>query len=66
MINYKVVFSIAELDGGLTDQAILVADRRDGKPLGATVGPLQIVVPYEKRAGRWIRQVIRLELREAK
>lgn len=51
---------------GKTDQIIRLADRRDGKPLGAGAGPLQIVVPHEKRAGRWIRQVSRLEIRQAK
>ena len=64
--HYQVIFSIAELDAGFTDQIILLADRRDGKPLGAGAGPLQIVVPHEKRAGRWIRQVNRLEVRQAK
>ena len=64
--RYQVIFSIAELDAGFTDQIILLADRRDGKPLGAGAGPLQIVVPHEKRAGRWIRQVNRLEIRQAK
>lgn len=64
--NYQVIFAIAELDGGFTDQVILLADRRDGKPLDAKAGPLQIVVPHEKRAGRWIRQVNRLEIRQAK
>ena len=63
--RYQVVFSIAELDAGFTDQIILLADRRDGKPLVAGTGPLQIVVPHEKRAGRWIRQVTRLEIRQA-
>lgn len=64
--NYQVIFSIAELDAGFTDHIILLADRRDGKPLDTKAGPLQIVVPHEKRAGRWIRQVNRLEVRHAK
>lgn len=64
--SHKVIFSIAELDAGFTDQIILLADRRDGKPLDANAGPLQIVVPHEKRAGRWIRQVNRREVRQAK
>ncbi len=64
--HYQVIFSIAELDAGFTDQIILLADRRDGNPLAAGTGPLQIVVPHDKRAGRWIRQVNRLEIRQAK
>ena len=64
--NYQVTFSIAELDAGFTDQIILLADRRNGKPLDGNAGPLQIVVPHDKRAGRWIRQINRLEVRPAK
>lgn len=55
--GYRVVFSLAELDGAFTDRVVLLADKRDGKPLSAEEGPLRIVVPGEKRAGRWVRQV---------
>jgi hypothetical protein len=62
--GYRAVYAIAELDAGFTDQIILLADRRDGKPLLPDTGPLQIVVPNDKRAARWIRQVNRLEIRQ--
>jgi hypothetical protein len=61
-----VVYAIAELDAGFTDQIILLADRRDGKPLLPDTGPWQIIVPNDKRAARWIRQVNRIEVRELK
>jgi hypothetical protein len=64
--GYAVVFSIAELDSGFTDEVVLLADVRDGRRLLADVGPLQMVTPHEKRAGRWIRQVSKIEVREAK
>jgi hypothetical protein len=64
--GYAVVFSIAELDSGFTDEIVLLADVRDGKRLVADAGPLQIVTPHEKRGGRWIRQVSKIEIREAK
>jgi hypothetical protein len=64
--GYRVVYAIAELDAGFTDQVILLADRRDGKPLLPDTGPLQIIVPNDKRAARWIRQVNKIELRDVK
>lgn len=64
--GYRVVYAIAELDAGFTDQIILLADRRDGKPLLPDTGPWQIIVPDDKRAARWIRQVNRIEVRELK
>lgn len=64
--GYQVAFAIAEVDAGFTDQVILVADRRNGQPLLPDTGPLQIVVPLDKRAGRWVRQVTKLEVRDVK
>ena len=64
--GYAVVFSIAELDAGFTDEIVLIADVRDGQRLVSEAGPLQIVVPHDKRATRGIRQVTKIEVREAK
>ena len=47
---------------GFTDRVILLADRRDGKPLSAREGPFQVIVPGEKKHARWVRQVIRLKV----
>ena len=64
--GYKAVFAIAELDASFTDGVVMIADRRDGKRLDEKTGPLQIVTPDEKRAGRWMRQLVKLEVRQAK
>jgi hypothetical protein len=64
--GYRAVYAIAELDAGFTDQMILLADRRDGKPLLPDTGPWQIVVPNDKRAARWVRQVNKIEVRDLK
>jgi hypothetical protein len=61
--GYQVAYAIAELDAAFNDHTILVVDRRDGKPLLPDSGPLQIVVPQDKRAARWIRQLTRLEVK---
>lgn len=55
--KYQVVFALPELDALFTDRVILLADMCDGKALPATHGPLQVIVPDEKRHGRWVRQV---------
>jgi DMSO/TMAO reductase YedYZ molybdopterin-dependent catalytic subunit len=53
--GYRVVFSLAELDSGILDSEVMVADTMDGAPLGANQGPLRIVAPHEKRPARWVR-----------
>lgn len=64
--GYRVAYAIAEVDAAFTSQVILVADRRDGRPLLPDTGPLQIVVPLDKRPARWVRQVSKIEVRDVK
>jgi DMSO/TMAO reductase YedYZ molybdopterin-dependent catalytic subunit len=63
--GYRAVFALPEIDPACTDRTILLADRRDGKPLTAKEGPLRIVVPGEKRHSRWVRQVLTLKIGRA-
>lgn len=63
--GYRAVFALPELDHAFTDRIVLIADRRDGKPLAEKEGPLRIVVPDEKRQARWVRQVVSLTIRRA-
>ena len=63
--GYRVVFSLAELDPSFTDKVVMLAHRRDGKPLGESEGPLRVIVPNEKRHGRWIRMVKSMTVRLA-
>ena len=60
--GYKVVFALAELDPAFAAREIILADRRDGKPLDAHEGPFRIVAPGDKRPARWIRQVTTLKV----
>ena len=60
--GYQVLFSLAEFDPAFSDRVILLADRRDGKPLDNREGPLRIIVPGDKRHARWIRGVDTLEV----
>jgi len=55
--GYRVVFSIAELDSGIVDSDVIVADTMDGAAIPAKVGPLRLVAPKEKRPARWVRML---------
>ncbi|HJU37981.1 MAG TPA: molybdopterin-dependent oxidoreductase [Tahibacter sp.] len=63
--GYRVVFSLAEFDAAFGATRAILADTRDGKPLDAHEGPFRLIVPDEKRPGRWVRQVDRVELHSA-
>jgi hypothetical protein len=59
--GYSVVVSIAELDPGIHDGQILVADARDGQPLG-DMGPFRLIVSEDKRPARWVRNLVSISL----
>jgi DMSO/TMAO reductase YedYZ molybdopterin-dependent catalytic subunit len=63
--GYRAVFALAELDPAFTDRLVLLADRRDGQPMTKPQGPLRIVVPGEKRHGRWVRMVETISIQRA-
>jgi hypothetical protein len=58
--GYRVVFALPEIDPDFTDHVVLLADRKDGKPLDAKEGPYRLVVSHDKRHSRWVRQVNRV------
>lgn len=60
--GYKVSFALAELDPAFATREIILADKRDGKPLDAKEGPFRIVALGDKRPARWIRQVTELKV----
>jgi len=55
--GYRVVFSLAELDSGILESEVIVADTVDGAPLSPQQGPFRLVAPHEKRPARWIRML---------
>jgi hypothetical protein len=57
--GYKVVVALAEF---FYPREIILADKRDGKPLDAKEGPFRIVVPGDKRPARWARQITTLKV----
>jgi hypothetical protein len=63
--GYHVLFTLPELDASYTDHVVLIADQRDGAPLAAAEGPYRLIVPFEKRDARWVRQVTGVDLQNA-
>ncbi len=60
--GYQVVFGTGELDPGLGGAKILVADKRDGKPLFEYQGPIRLVVPADKEGARSVRMLDKLQV----
>jgi hypothetical protein len=62
--GYSVVLSIAEVDPSFQEGQVLVADTRDGKPLGKN-GPFQLIVSNDKRPARWVHNLESITLQRA-
>jgi hypothetical protein len=61
--GYKVAFGVAEFDPAFTDRVAVLADRRNGAALATNEAPFQLVLSGEKRAARWVRQVVSIDIR---
>jgi hypothetical protein len=64
--GYRVIYALPEFDPDFTDRVIILADRRDGHPIGPREGPFRLVAPDEKRHARWVREVTALDVEEAR
>ena len=64
--GYHAVYSLTELDPDFADKVVILADKKDGKPLDAKNGTYQVIASGEKKHARWVRQVTALYVRLAK
>jgi DMSO/TMAO reductase YedYZ molybdopterin-dependent catalytic subunit len=60
--GYRVVFTLAEVAPEFANEPILVADKRDGKPLFEYQGPFRLVCPNDKAGARSVRMLETLEI----
>lgn len=60
--GYQVTFTLGELDPQFGNETILVADKRDGKPLNEKQGPLRLVCPNDKEGARSVRMIEKLQV----
>lgn len=63
--GYTVALSLAEVDPSFHAGQVIVADARDGKPLGDR-GPFQLIVSDDKRPARWVHNLNAIELSNAR
>ncbi len=55
--GYQVVFSLGEVDPGITEGKYLVADHANGQPVFGENGTFRLVVPADKRGARSVRML---------
>jgi len=58
----QVVFGLAEVAPEFANELILLADRRDGKPLAGSQGPFRLVCPNDKEGTRSVRMLEAIEV----
>lgn len=63
--GYQAVFALPELDPRSTDDPVLLCETMNDAPLSKETGPLRMVLPKERRHFRWVRQVVKIELKRA-
>jgi DMSO/TMAO reductase YedYZ molybdopterin-dependent catalytic subunit len=61
--DYRVVLAMGDLLPDFGAQPVMVAYERDGQALGPEEGMARLVVPGDKRAGRNVFQLARLDVR---
>ncbi len=62
--GYRAVFGLAEVDPHFAHPPVIVNwANADGSALEPRVGPLQLIATGESRPGRWVRQLISLEVK---
>ncbi len=62
--GYSVLLSLAEVDSAFHASQVIVADTREGQPLGKN-GPFQLIVPGDNRPARWVHNVNSIKLQQA-
>ena len=60
--GYQVLFTLGEIDASFGNEKIVVADKRDGKPLFEYQGPFRLVCPDDKAGARSVRMLETLEV----
>ena len=62
--GYSALIALAELDPSIGGRRAILVDREDGHALPSERGPRRIIVEGDRRPSRWVRQVVRLEVRD--
>ena len=60
--GYSALVALTEADSSFREQPVLLVWLRNGQPLSDHDGPLQLIVPDDKRHARDVRKVSSLEV----
>lgn len=63
--GYEAIYSLGELDPDFGGEIVMIAYARDGQPLGPGEGMARSVVDTDKRGGRAVSNLARIEVRDA-
>jgi len=65
---YETILSLGELrpDFGGSAQVLVAYATGDGSPLGASEGAMRLVVPGDKKGGRYVSNIVRISVRSAR
>lgn len=62
--GYDAIYSLGELDPDFGGQIVMVAYDKDGQPLGPGEGMARSIIDSDKRGGRSVSNVVRIEVRD--
>lgn len=62
--GYSAVIALSDLDPSIGGRRAILVDREDGRALPAERGPRRIIIEGDRRPTRWVRQVVRIEVRD--
>ncbi len=63
--GFAAVLSLAEVDPGMHQGVVILADEAAGAPLDAKDGPWRLVIDGDLKPARSVRNVVRVELKTA-
>lgn len=62
--GYSAIIALSDLDPSIGGRRAILVDREDGRALPSERGPRRIIVEGDHRPTRWVRQVVRIEVRD--
>lgn len=60
--GYRATLALADLDPSLGARRAWLVDREDGAPLSPARLPRRVIVEGDRRASRWVTQLVRIEV----
>ena len=62
--GHAVVIAGGEIEPRFMNGEVIVATRHDGAPLSPDDGAARLIVPFDRKPGRWAKGIVSIELRE--